>query len=229
MNSRKKARTWLKSPAWTLEHTGIAALALAIIGVWGAWIFHTSVALTQNAFYLAEWSTFLLDVRYEGLHAAPEILRAGIALAALGGAVALAIIPNFWLRWTARIVLIPIGLNLLPPYPDVFSLWWSPSYGGRFMAASILWLGLAACLWLDRRPVNLRRWVIIGCSLGAIASAVWSYIQLIRPFEAHYALALRPGWGLIVFLAGLLVVAGVMLRLQWFGQATPQNQKGPVT
>jgi len=218
----------LKPLRWQLEHIGLAALALAIIGVWGAWIFNAPVALTQNAFYLAEWSTFLLDVRYGGLRAAPEILRAGIALAALGGAVALAIIPNFWRRWAARLALIPIGLNLLPPYPDVFSLWWSPSYGGRFMAASILWLGLAACLWLDRRSVKLRRWVIVGCVLASMGSAGWGYGQLIRPFEAHYALTLRPGWGLIVFFAGLLISAGVNLRLQWSRRTDRENQKGPV-
>jgi hypothetical protein len=211
-----------------LDNIGLVALALAIVGVWGAWIFHASVALTLNAFYLAEWSTYLLDVRYDGLRAAPEILRAGLALAAMAGAVALAIIPNFWLRWLARLALIPIGLNLLPPYPDIFSLWWSPSYGGRFMAASIFWLGLAACLWLDRRNIRLRRWLVIGCGLGAMVSAVWAYGQLIQPFQAHYAMTLRPGWGLVVFVAGLLIAAGAALRLQLSGPANPQNQKGPV-
>jgi len=212
---------------WNSDHVGLAGLLIAAIGVWGGWIFHQSVALTQNAFYLAEWSTYLLDVRYGGLRPAPEILRLGIALSALAGAIGLAAIPNWRIRWSIRLIFIPIGLNLLPPYPDVFSLWWSPSYGGRFIVACIFWLGLAACLWLDRRSAGARRWGMIACAAGAMISVVWAYSQLIQPFQAHYAATLIPGWGLAAFLAGNALAIGVHLKARFC--ASPHRiKKGPV-
>src|SRR5258705_10458642 len=129
--------------------TLIAALAIWA-GIWGGWITYTAVGLTQNAFYLAEWSTCLLDVRYGGMRLAPELIRVAIALGSVAACVAAANIRDWRLRWAARLLLIPIGLNLLPPYPDILNLWWSEGYGLRFIVATLFWVGFAGCVLIDR-------------------------------------------------------------------------------
>lgn len=205
----------------------VAALVMAWLGMWGAWIADASAGLTQNAFYLSEWSTFLPDVRYGSLRPVPEVMRLALALGALALAVGLGSIPNRWLRWCARLLLAaPIGLLLLPPYPDVFSLWWSPSYGGRFAAASVVWIGLAACWLLDRRGVKRRRWSVAACAGGAILSAGVSSYLLFQPFRALYARELLPGWGLIGFLLGLALAAAIQLSLLIAQPSGAENKRG---
>ncbi len=206
--------------SWRPELIAIGALLASCLGAWGAWIFNTSVGLTQNAFYLAEWSTFLPDVRYGSLRAVPDILRLAVMLGALSLAISVGYVHNWWGRWAIRLLLVPIGINLLPPYPDILSLWWSLSYGGRFVVAMLFWIGLAACLVLDRVNTKLRHWPIIVLAAGGVGCAIWSYVQLLPPFQAHYASALLPGWGLAVFLAGLIIAAGIHLSVyfaQWSG------------
>src|SRR5262245_51703749 len=100
--------------------TLIAALG-AWVGIWGGWIMHSAVGLTQNAFYLSEWSTYLLDVRYGDMHLAPELIRLAAALGTLAGCAALGWLHDWRLRWAARLLAVPIGLNLLPPYPDILN------------------------------------------------------------------------------------------------------------
>ena len=205
--------------------TLVAALA-SWVGIWGAWIAHTTVGLTQNGFYLAEWSTYLLDVRYGGMRLAPEMIRLAVALGSVGACVAAAI-GDWRLRWGARLLVVPIGLNLLPPYPDILNLWWSDGYGVRFIISMVFWVGLAGCLLADRFDPRKRSLVIIALSLGAVTSAAWGFAQLQGPFSAHYATSILPGWGLVLFVIGLL--AAVAIQMWGLAQSGRGNQKGPDT
>jgi hypothetical protein len=204
--------------------TLIAALAVWA-GIWGGWITHTAVGLTQNAFYLAEWSTFLLDVRYGGMRLAPELIRLAVALGSVAACVAAVNIRDWRLRWAARLLLIPIGLNLVPPYPDILNLWWSEGYGVRFIVAALFWVGFAGCVLIDRLNSSIQSHLMIVLSGGAVISAAWGFIQLQRPFSAHYATTILPGWGLVLF--GIGLAAAITAQIWGFSQSMRGNQKGP--
>jgi hypothetical protein len=205
------------------EQIALAALDLAWLGLWGAWIPHVTASLTQNVFYLAEWSTFLIDVRTGGLRLAPDALRLSAALAGCALMAGLERVGPPWLRWTARVGLgAPILVVLLPPYPDVFQAWFSPAYGIRFGTASVIGAGIIASARVGRLSTQARGWLVIGLGLAGIGAALAGMIALCPPFQVHYATPLWPGWGSDLFMGGLLA-AGISL----IGQ--PKQQNGPET
>lgn len=207
------------------ERLTLLAVLGAWLGIWGAWIAHAAVGLTQNAFYLAEWSTYLLDVRYGGMRLAPELVRLAAALASLAGCVALGSVNDWRLRWVLRLLAVPIGLNLLPPYPDILNLWWSEGYGVRFVISALFWVGFAGCFLVDRLNPRVKSIILIVLAVGAGIGGLLSFLQLRGPFSAHYAMTILPGWGLALFSLGLAVAVG----LQAWGliQTIRENQKGP--
>jgi len=203
--------------------TLISALAVWV-GIWGGWITYGAVGLTQNAFYLAEWSTYLLDVRYGSMRLAPDLIRLAVALGSVAACMAATTIRDWRLRWVARMLVIPIGLNLLPPYPDILNLWWSEGYGVRFIVSMLFWVGLAGCLLVDQLSSRVRRVLIVAFAVGAVISAVSGFSQLQGPFSAHYATIILPGWGLVLFWVGL--VAAIAVQAWTLAQSVGRNQKG---
>ncbi len=189
----------------------LAALSVAWFGIWGAWISHRTVSLTQNAIYLADWSEVLTDVRYGPLAGVPNILRLAIVLAVVALMIGLGAARNPWLRWSLRVVASLPGLVLLPPYPYVLQLWRSDVHGVRFLIATALWVGAAACLLTDRLPVQACRALVISFGLAAACVGGWAFLLLHRPFEAHYAATILPGRGALAFGIGLMVAAMIEL------------------
>ncbi len=187
-----------------MELIGMLALLLAWVGIWGAWIPHPAVSLTQNAFDFAEWSTYLNDVRYGDMTAMPDVLRLAVGLCVIAMAVGVAAFEDVWLRWGLRVVGLLPALVLLPPYPDLMKLWFSESYGRRFGVVSIIVVGVALTALTDRLSWSVRRLVMIGLSGLAIVSGLWAFLTLVQPFQHHYAHPIYPGWGAVVFFAGLV-------------------------
>ncbi len=187
---------------------GLAALGLAWIGIWGPWIPHQASGLTQNALELAEWATFLSDVRYGDLSLAPEMLRMGVSCAAVALALGAGRLKRSWLRWGLRALALIPGLIMLPPYPYLLDLWWSDSYSLRFVAAAVGCVGVLTAALLARLSPRIRAGVMVVLSIAALALAGWAYLSLHPPFEAHYAAPIPPGWGLLAFLAGLALAVG---------------------
>jgi hypothetical protein len=146
----------------------VLALLAAWAGAWAAWIPHRSLGLTQNAIDLAEWSTFLPEVRFGGLRLMPEMLRLAVTLCSVALAVAAGALENRWLRWAARLLAFLPGIVLLPPYPHLLQLWWSESYGLRFVAALVGLLSPLVGVLADRLPAWARRALLIGVSLAAV-------------------------------------------------------------
>lgn len=197
----------MRDAARRLDGITLAALAAAWLGVWGAWIPHPTVSLTQNALNLAEWSTALSDVRFGPYGQAPDVLRLAVALASLALAVAAGFAPRRWVRWGLRLAALLPGLVLFPPYPYFLELWRSPQFGGRFVIALALWLGVAGSFFADRLPARQHRALVVLLAALAVALGGWAYLALRGPFSAHYDARLVPGWGLVLFVAALLVVA----------------------
>ena len=196
-----------------LDRIILIVLAAAWVGIWGAWIPHPTVALTENALDLAEWATFLNDVRYGGLRLMPELLRLGVALAVVALAVAAGEIERWPLRWLIRLVVVIPGLVMLPPYPFVLNPIGS-GYEWRMAAALVLWIGVGLTLVGDRLDREIRHWIATGLSLLAVISGGWAYLALRGPFGAHYNHALRPGWGLLVYGLGLVAAIGLTVYQQ---------------
>lgn len=205
------------------EALGLAGLALAWAGMWGAWIPHRTASLTQNAADLAGWADVLLDVRSGPLASVPDLLRLSLVLAALALAVQAGGVENLWLRWTIRLVAVLPALVLLPPYPFVLDLWRSETYGARFLIAAALPVGVTATILTDRLTPQVRRWMALGLAVTAVAAGLLAYQALQRPFEAHYASRLPPGWGVIAFAGGLAIGAAAQV-IGLSGHARARNQ-----
>ena len=195
-----------------LELLGVLALLAAWVGIWGAWIPHRAVSLAQNAFDFAEWSTYLNDVRYGDLTIMPDVLRLAVGLCVVAMAVGLSAFKDMWLRWGLRIVGLLPALVLLPPYPDLMNLWFSESYGRRFGVVSIIVVGVILTALTDRLSWKVRRLIMIVLSGLAIASGLWAFLVLVKPFQHHYAHTIYPGWGAVVFFVGLLAAIVVHVK-----------------
>ncbi|HEC21418.1 MAG TPA: hypothetical protein ENI95_00715 [Chloroflexi bacterium] len=186
----------------------IVALLVSWAGIWAAWIPHPTVALTQNAIDLAEWSTFLPEVRSGALAPVPEILRLAVALAAVALAFGAGFMKNRWGRIIAGMLALLPGLVLLPPYPHVLQLWWSEGYGTRFIVAAVSLIGALAGMVLSGvLPDRVKRGLLIGLSVLAVGLGLWAYLVLRSRFEGYYGAPIGIGRGLVMFSIGLALVA----------------------
>lgn len=198
-----------KSLQW--EKIGIVLLLLVWIGVWGAWIPARTVSLTQNALYLAEWSTILPESRFGGLAYLAEVLRLAVALAMVALAISVGALKRPLARWSIRLVACLPGLVILPPYPYIFDLWRSASYGNRFIVAAVLFAGVLLSALTDLLPGKLQRWLVSVLSLAAAGLAIWAFFSLRVPFEARYTGIVMPGWGFGLFVGGLMVMGVIRI------------------
>jgi hypothetical protein len=206
-----------------VDRLAILALALAWGGVWGAWIPHKTAGLTQNAVDLAQWSGLLMDVQSGPLGPVPDLLRVGIALGLLALAVAAGALENAALRWAARIAAALPGLVLLPPYPAVLRPWTAEALP-RFLIAAGLWTGIAASLLMKRLHPRTRRTAAAALAIGGAALGGWTFTLLHKPFTAHYAAPIPPGWGVAAFVGGLVIAAA----LEASGAARRAREAPPV-
>jgi hypothetical protein len=204
---------------------GVLLLLLVWIGMWGAWIPARTVGLTQNAFYLAEWSTLLPELRFGGLAYLAEVLRLSVALAVVALAVSVGVVKSPLARWAIRMIACLPGLVILPPYPEVLNLWWSASYGNRFIVATVLFGGVLLSALTDLLPTRLQRWLVSGLSLAAAGLGIWAFFSLRVPFEACYTGVILPGWGFGVFVGGLMVT-GVTQIVDLLQGSSPSTVHG---
>lgn len=187
----------------SLNLTVLIALLVAWLGLWGAWIGNSAVALRINSIDMAEWATFLTEVRTGSLHFVPDLLRLSIILSLIALAVSATEIRFMGLQWLARGLAVTPALILMPPYPFVLQLWWSESYSLRFIFAA---LGIVSILLsvLADRFVTGRRLVTVILAAASLGLAAWSYLTLQGPFAIRYGELIQPGWGLLIFTLGLL-------------------------
>jgi hypothetical protein len=207
----------------SIEMYATAALLLAWLGVWGAWIGHKTVALTQNAIDLAEWSDYLMDVRFGGLAGTPDRLRLAVGLAMIALALGAGAIGNWWLRWGMRLIAALPAVVMLPPYPFLLELWWSNSYGVRFTIALLALAGIAVSGLFDRLAGVVRQAAIAVLGTVSAVLGIWAFLALKPPFEAHYASSIAPGWGALLFWGGLILAVGFEVTAACRGRQTPSS------
>lgn len=206
-----------------LESVGVVVLLLVWIGVWGTWIPGRTASLTQNALYLAEWSTILPESRLGGLAYLAEMLRLSVALAVVALAIGVGVLRRPLARWSIRLVACLPGLVILPPYPEILNLWQSASYGNRFIVAAVLFAGVLLSIITDFFPRNLRRWLVSILCLVAAGLGIWAFSSLRVLFETRYTGTLMPGWGFGLFVGGL-VVTGVTQIVDLIHGGAANNQ-----
>jgi len=186
-----------------LDLTILIALFAAWLGVWGAWIGNNAVALRINSIDMAEWATFLTEVRTGNLHFVSDTLRLSVVLSLIALAVNASEIRTTWLRWAVRVLAVIPALILMPPYPFVLQLWRSESYSLRFIVAALGIIGVMLSILADRFATG-RRLVTLTFAAASLGLAAWSYLTLQGPFAIRYAEPILPGWGVLLFFLGLL-------------------------
>ncbi len=190
-----------------LGRATLVTLMVAWFGIWGAWLPHPVVGLRVNALDLAEWATFLPEVREGMLRFLPEALRLALSLAVIALGIQAGSALSRWRQWLVRALGLLPCLLMLPPYPHVLQLWWSDSYGLRFTVASFGLLGVVASPWLSRLPAMTGE-IISGLLVVASAAlGLGAFLMLRRLFVTYYDTQLTLGWGIAFFLAGLTLAA----------------------
>lgn len=182
-------------------------LLAAALGVWGVWLAHPTASLTQTALDLAQVAGRLPDVLYGRLRPMPDLLRAAVALLAVALCVVACRVEHKAVRWLLRLFALGLLLRLLPPYPDILSLWRSPDYGMRFVIAAVSLAAWGAALFANRLPQRVLTGVALVLAALALISGLVSGLALQASFVRASGLPLAPGWGLVLFGLGLLVAA----------------------
>uniref|UniRef100_A0A7C1K0E2 Uncharacterized protein n=1 Tax=Caldilinea aerophila TaxID=133453 RepID=A0A7C1K0E2_9CHLR len=197
-----------------------AALLLAFIGYTGAWVDHKAAGLVITGLDLGEYVKFLTPIRRGEL----SLWREGFYLPLLAislSASLSAFRTEFSYGWPMRTLLLALAivaaLNLLPPA-------WTPQ---RMMTPEFRQqaIALAGCLLamafsplmalLPRRLVGL----FIGLlSIAAVLIPVQQFFAILPAISALYNRPQTPGWGMVLCVISLLVLAVLALAvlvLQW--------------
>ncbi len=185
----------------------LAAFALALVGYFGAWVWHRAAGLVVTGVDLAEYVKFLPPYRAGQLRLLRESFYVPLAAGSLiAGLIASRRVLPLWLRWISGLLAIPLALAMLPPA-------WSPGLlvQPEFRLQTVVLAGCIAALVL----LLVTRFVpdavvLIIIALLALAAAIWpvsSFLPLLPPIEALYRQPVRPGWGFWLSTAGFLLTA----------------------
>jgi hypothetical protein len=223
--------------SWT---SGLLGVALALIGVWGAWVPHRAAALVLSGWDLAEFVKFLPDVSATRELFYLPVWCASLALVILAARPPAEPIAGPLVQAGLTLTTLGLMVALLPPYPDLLTGYQSAEFRWRFL----LGLGgilLVALTWLLASPLSLlmqrRRGgkqatvassefnpplsthlvgglLLLLALVGALPS-LWQFLTLRGAIAAVYGANLGWGWGLGLFLAGwvLLGATGGLLLL----------------
>jgi len=189
--------------------TALLGLLLVIFGAFGAWVPHKTAALTVTGLELVEFAKFFPEVQAGDI----PIVRALFALPALMGAITLALLT----QWNARRVgwrillsglALAVTLTAMPPYRFLQA----PEYRLQLVLtlASILLILFAP---LTRAlPSRIQGGFVALLALAGTVAPLWQFYQL-HPLVAElYDTPVAPGWGLLAFPIGsvLLFVSGLL-------------------
>ena len=208
MEPRLTAVRWLLPLGWVA----------AIVGYFGPWIAHGTAALTLSGVDMGEFVKFLpqvldgsLSVMRELFYLPPFAVVASVAL----------MIGSRVLRypWSFRVLIllaaVPVSLQLLPPAWSLGALS-SPEFRLQTIALVVSWALLASFWVLGRLPPWLAGTLTAALSLSALVLSGWQYLLVKPAIDLVYGTAPGIGWGILVCLSGLAVmaIAAVILVLR---------------
>jgi hypothetical protein len=188
---------------------------LAAIGYFGPWLAHPTAALTLSGVDMGEFVKFLpevlegsLSVTRQIFYLPPFAVVAGIAL--LVGS------QDLRYPWLPRLLLllgaIPVSLQILPPA-------WSPAslltseFRLQTVALVTSWL-LLACWWFwTRIAVQLTGSLSAALAFLAAALPAWQLLIVKPSVDKVYGTPPSVGWGFLVCMLGLAIVAAMCILL----------------
>ena len=196
----------------------IAALgtAVALTGVWGAWVPHRGAALALSGWDLSEFAKFL-----PGAPATRELFYLPVWCAGL----VLALLANQQTnppreptkQLAHRVGLLALALALmaalLPPYPQVLNGYQLAEFRWQFILGTGGALVVLATPLSKRLPVQVVGGWLVALALAGAIPALWQFLQVRGAIETSYDASLGWGWGLGVFLAGWGLVGAAGWRL----------------
>lgn len=185
----------------------LAALAVALIGYFGSWVWHRAVGLNVTGVDLAEYVKFLPAYRAGQLRLLRESFYMPLAAGSLiCGLIASRRVLPLWLRWVAALLAIPLALAMLPPA-------WSPGLliQPEFRLQTVVLAGCIAALLL----ILVTRYfpdaiVLFMIALLSLAAAIWpasGFLSMLPHIEALYKQPVHPGWGFWLSTTGFLLTA----------------------
>lgn len=175
---------------------GLAGVALALVGVWGAWVPHRAAALVLSCWDLAEFVKFVPGA------AVPRDL---FYLPLWCAAIALGVIANQHAgskRWAGSLLALGLVLYILPPYPHTLNGYRSAEFRWQFVlgigGALMVLLSLSSGRW----PARVVGGALVALALAGTIPALWQFLQVRGEIKAVYGAGLGWGWGLGALLAG---------------------------
>ncbi len=187
-----------------------AGLALVWLGYFGPWVTHQSGALSINGFDLAEWMTFLPEVRNGSLPANRITQLVPLAVAVIVTS-ALAWQMHGLARWLLS-GLAAIGLlSLLPGYPFILFFREDTTVQRQLMLAGGTLAAALATLGLPRLPFKLGGWVLVTLIIAGMVIACRNFLALQPVVSALYGTSISAGYGLLFMQAGFLLTAAAEL------------------
>jgi len=185
------------------------------------WAVHKTVALTGNAYDLAEWMSIHPAVRAESLLLTPLLLRLPLVCIAwwealFQGRVGAGYIPPVQRHFPPlRIaIVILIAIALLPPFEFLTSARDDPNYQQQALLAALALIGGLALVWIRGAwahrdaPLHLVQALIVVLGAGA---GLWGTTRALGYWEGM-DVSVSIGAGLIVFALAALAGAWVALR-----------------
>lgn len=205
----------------------IAAWCVALAGIFGPWVAHSSAALAWNAFDLFDILRILPEIETLALTVNLYTLR----LPLVGLALLLPFLVSrahvLW-RLGAAALSALLLVNTLPPYDLIRSAWHTPGWRVPFWwgVGGLLALGVLTALNLRQRGglwrnPRLSAWTMLLWALLTGIPAFITFPRLLPALERLLAAPVAPGWGFWTCGAGLLVLG---IRL-WVRGITPGVQR----
>lgn len=194
-------------------------LALALVGYWAPWLPATAAALQLNGFELAEWVTFLPEVRDGSASIGRLTFLAPLACLAVAWAWAAPTSRSRALRVFLSFSGAGLSLLLLPAYPAILTSMSDAELRPTLILATLTAVGALAALPLTWRVPGIARALILVLGIVALLNGLRGALGLRAAYARLLGQPLQPAWGWWVMMAGIVLaitaaLAGLIIRTQ---------------
>lgn len=186
-----------------------AASVLILVGFFGPWVAHESAALTVTGYEMSEFAKFFPQVQ-SGM---VPVRRALFITPFFSAVISMAlVIRRSTMRSLSRLgataLVMFLSLAVLPPHQSILE----PAYRAQLIVVAVGMLLTAATVLTGQLTERVHGVLTLLVALAGAGPALWQYI-LLRPLVAElYRAPVLPGWGLIVCVIGLILLAVIALR-----------------